>query len=381
MKIVLIGPVYPYRGGIAHYTTHLAHTLAEHAHSVTVHSFRRQYPAWLYPGQSDRDPSQMPLKIQADFYLDPLYPWTWFSLADRLAHSSPDLVLINWWTTFWAPADAVLKVGLKRAGVRLVYLVHNVLPHEEKPWDAWLARLALAGAPAFLAHTPHEADRLARLVPSERISLCPLPVFDMFSLERLSRADAKTRLGLPRDIPVILFFGFIRPYKGLHHLLAAAEVLAKLQVRFLLLVAGEFWEDKSEYISQIELLNLGERVRLVDRYIPNEEIGLYFSAADVFAAPYTGGSQSGAIKIAIDYQLPVVASQVIADELVRQAAGPGLRLVDPLDPEGLAQALVSAWSEPPRIVSPSEDTLTVKASWHRLVQNIERAAGFRPAPD
>ncbi|TLM99460.1 hypothetical protein FDZ73_21815 [bacterium] len=144
MKIVLVGPVYPYRGGIAHYTTMLAKTLQDAGHDVKVISFKRQYPKWLYPGQSDRDPSGEPLTVPASYPLDPLYPWTWTRTVSSICRDKPDMVLFQWWTTFWAPAFAVVAAMLKRRRIRVGFLIHNVIPHEARPWDKILAKMALS---------------------------------------------------------------------------------------------------------------------------------------------------------------------------------------------------------------------------------------------
>ena len=165
MKISVVGPVFPYRGGIAHYTTLLVQNLKQCGHEVQVISFKRQYPAWLYPGESDRDPSLQPLKVDAEFILDPLYPWTWRSAARRVAHEHPDLVIIQWWTTFWAPAYIGLTSAFHARGQRFGYLIHHVLPHENRFWDRWLARMAFRCSDAFLLQNKTEIEHLEQLVP------------------------------------------------------------------------------------------------------------------------------------------------------------------------------------------------------------------------
>jgi glycosyltransferase involved in cell wall biosynthesis len=369
MNIIVIGPVYPFRGGIAHTTTLLSSALSQRYHTQVI-SFRRQYPGWLYPGQSDRDPSQQPLRINAEYLLDPLYPWTWWQTAAVIAHQKPDLVIIQWWTTFWAPAYAVMGSLLRRKGVKLIFLVHNVLPHETRVWDKWLARLALGQGQGFLVLTGRERDRLHALMPGASACVIALPVFPICTGETISREEARRRLNLPEGMPVALFFGLVRPYKGLRYLIEAIARLRDQGRMVYLVVAGEFWEDKGAYQHQIKTLGLANQVRIEDRYIPNEEVGLYFSAADVFVAPYVEGTQSAVVKVALGFDIPIVISQAISSpELVADTA---LRLywVPPKDAEALAGAIASSLCETTQARNPSrmED---MTQNWDEIVEAIE----------
>ncbi|MDP1547596.1 MAG: glycosyltransferase [Anaerolineales bacterium] len=339
MKFVLVGPVYPYRGGIAHYTTMLAQTLAKRGSQFHVVSFRRQYPRWLYPGKSDRDPSQKPLRVNAEYLLDPLYLWTWWQTARRIAEWKPDVAIFQWWTTFWAPAFAVLAFLLRRQGVKVMFVIHNVMPHEPRIWDRWLARLALGQGHSFLVQTGREKERLLSILPQAQTTMSPLPIYDMFAGQRIPIAKAKQRLGLPADEPVALFFGIIRPYKGLRF---AIQAIAELHARdkvVNLLVAGEFWEDVTVYMQLIEQLGLSAQVKIDNRYIPDEEVGLYFSAADVFVASYIGGTQSAAVKMALGFGLPVVISKSLSSADLADETAHRLYWVDPTDVVALADAI------------------------------------------
>ncbi|GAB4500572.1 MAG: glycosyltransferase [Anaerolineales bacterium] len=373
MKFALVGPVYPYRGGIAHYTTMLAQTLIKRGAPTHVVSFRRQYPRWLYPGQSDRDPSQNPLRVDAEYLLDPLYPWTWWQTARRMAEWQPDMVMIQWWTTFWAPAFAALAFLLRRRGIKVMFVIHNVMPHEPRLWDRWLARLALRQGQHFLVQTEREKARLLSLLPQAQTITASLPVYDMFTSQRIPRADAKQKLGLPADEPIALFFGIVRPYKGLRF---AIEALAELRARgskLRLLVVGEFWEDMTVYLRLIESRGLSAQIQIENRYISDEEIGLYFSSADVFVAPYIGGTQSAAVKVALGFGLPIVISRAIISEELENDATHRLYWVDPQDVSALADAMEQGCQEGSSIsalgANPADGS-----EWDRLVDAIESAA-------
>ncbi len=314
MKISVIGPVYPYRGGIAHFTTSLCRELAEAGHQVQAVSFKRQYPDWLYPGQSDKDPSLLHEQVPAQFTLDPFFFWTWWQAARQAADFAPDLVIIQWWTTFWAPAFYVLSAVLNRRRIPCVFCIHNVIPHENRLPDVWLARRVLSNSKGCITLSPNESRRLMELLPSVRIFPARLPVPRV--LHPLGdRRTARKELGLAEDRPVLLFFGIVRPYKGLPVLIDALGILRKEDFSPALLVAGEFWEDVAGYQKQIAQQGLADQVILLNRYIRNEELGSLFSAADAFVAPYTQGTQSAAIKTAMSYRLPILASDHIAGDL------------------------------------------------------------------
>jgi len=314
MKITVVGPVYPYRGGIAHFTTSLSRELTRAGHSVQVISFKRQYPGWLYPGQSDKDPSLLYDQVPAEYSLDPLYIWTWQKTIRMIADFEPKLVVIQWWTTFWAPALAILSAALRRRGIACVFCIHNVVPHENRLPDRWLARKVLSQGKAFITLSPKETDRLRALIPSAVVyqSQLPIPKID---LQPVDRQAARNELGVSCDQRILLFFGIVRPYKGLVTLFEALGLLAQAGIRPFLIVAGEFWEDIQKYHRLIDQLDLTGQVLLENRYIPNEELVKYFSAADAFVAPYIQGTQSAAIKMAMGYQLPILASDQISEDL------------------------------------------------------------------
>jgi glycosyltransferase involved in cell wall biosynthesis len=368
VKVALIGPVYPYRGGIAHYTSLLAQALRQGGHEVLVVSFRRQYPQWLYPGKSDRDPSQQAIAIEAEFILDPLSPLSWRQALRRICAFAPRQVVINWWTTYWGPAFASLASGLRKSSLPVTFLIHNVMPHEPKPWDRWLARRTLRFGSAFIVQSEAERQRLLDLLPQAQVALTSHPIYDMFAAQAQDPAAARQQLGLPAAGSVLLFFGIVRRYKGLSVLLQAMAqpVLASLQP--LLVIAGEFWEDKSRYLEQAQALGLLMQLRVEDRYIPNEEIPLFFSAADLLVAPYTGGTQSGAVKMAMGFGLPAVVSPHLADEIMRSRSNEAVFLAEPDDPGSLADAIFRALNSPRTPLAAPNDN----GGWASLVKTLEQ---------
>jgi D-inositol-3-phosphate glycosyltransferase len=369
MRVVLIGPVYPYRGGIAHYTTLLAQALRARNHEVLLVSFHRQYPGWLYPGKSDRDPSQPTNPIKAEFTLDPLSPASWRQVRRQIAEFDPQLVVFNWWTTFWGPAFASLAGWLRKDGYPVTYLIHNVMPHEPKPWDRMLARWALRSGSRYIVQSDGERQRLLALLPEAHAILASHPVYDMLAGNRLEAGAARAKLGLPAEDIVLLFFGIVRPYKGLSILLQALAQPELSSLRPVLLIAGEFWEEKSRYLEQAQALGLSGQLSIEDRYIPDEEVPNYFSAADLLVAPYTGGTQSGAVKMAMGFGLPVVVSQHLVDESMAAALGKSIFATPPGSPEELAKALLKAIQSPRAEVAAHAGD----SGWESLARLLEQS--------
>ena len=314
MKIVIFGPVYPFRGGIAHYTTILSATFRERSHDVLVISFKRQYPRLLFPGGSDRDPSQRPLaRVPTEYLIDSLQPCSWIAAARRAIREHPDVVVMQWWTPFWALAWFVIGtlLWLSRQGICIVYICHNVLPHEIRPWDRWLARFALHWGHAFIVQSEQEHARFNMLLGRNTVYVVPQPPYTVFAQQRPSKEEARRVLGLSPNIILLLFFGFVRPYKGLDDVILALPEVIKLYNNVHLLIVGEFWESESKYRTLIEKLGLQQYVHIENRYVPNEEIPYYFAAADFFVLSHRVITGSGSLQIARAFGLPVIDRSIL----------------------------------------------------------------------
>jgi glycosyltransferase involved in cell wall biosynthesis len=279
-----------------------------------------------------------------NYWIDSLKPWTWFQTWQRMRRYGPEAIVLQWWTPWWAPAWFLFGL-LNRLSLRkpLIFLCHNVLPHEARWWDPPVARAVLRRGSGFIVQSEEEKERLLALVPSARTTIQPLPILDLLADEDLSREEARARLDLPGDIPVLLFFGIVREYKGLRDLLLALPQIRAHLGGIRLLVAGEFWEDPASYLETIERLGVADAVQIENGYIPNEKARLYFSAADLLIAPYRSVTGSAVVQMAYGFGLPVVTTRIgglaeIVDE------GLGL-LVPPKDADALAGAIVRYFDE------------------------------------
>jgi glycosyltransferase involved in cell wall biosynthesis len=325
LHLGLVGPVLPFRSGIARYTTQLHRALAARDR-VTLVTFRRLYPGWLFPGRSCLEPGhENHVEPGARPVLDSLNPATWLQAARILKSPRPDAVLITWWTFFLAPCLTVLSARLKRAGIPTVFICHNVEDHESAAWKRALSRRTLATSSRFLTHSRADAETLRRLFPNARIATLPLPVFDL-------TPPPKTRL--PRRGRLeLLFFGLVRPYKGLDTLVGAMERLQDTDVW--LTIAGEWWLKDAALRSRISRLR---RVELIDRFLPDTEAADRFARADAVVLPYRQATGAGVIALAYRYGKPVLATRVggLPDVVEEGATG---FLVPPDDPDALAAAI------------------------------------------
>lgn len=366
-RFCLIGPSYPYRGGIAHYTALLAHHLRQ-GHETLLISFTRQYPQWLFPGRSDRDPSRRPLQTPAEYLLDPLSPVSWRRTLRRIRAWQPDAVVVPWWVPFWAPTWMVLGRGIKRLPGRpkLVFICHNVLPHESGRFDRLALRLALAPADAFVVHARSDAERLMLHFPQARVAVTPLPTYEPL----LATDGASLPVTLPDDRPILLFCGFVRPYKGLDVLLDALPlVLSRRPVH--LLVAGEFWHGEAAYRAQIERLGLQDAVTILNRYLPNETLAACLARADLVVLPYRSASQSAIVQLAFGQGIPVITTDVggLADAVMHDSTG---LVVPPENPQALAEAIERYFAEGlgPRFAT-NIHRESGRFAWQRLTEQLE----------
>jgi glycosyltransferase involved in cell wall biosynthesis len=369
LKISIIGPSYPFRGGIAHHTTLLCRHLRAR-HDVTLYTFTREYPRWLFPGETSRDTSRYPLREPCtEPLLDWLNPLTWLRVTARVARARPDLVILPWWSSFWTPQMLTITSLLRQVpGTRLLAICHNIVDHEEHRFSRLCARAVLRRMHDCLVHSVADETRLRALVSTARVTRAFHPLYDFVGPGLVGKTAARTKLGLAGD--TILFFGFVRPYKGLNDLLRALpHVLQRRPVT--LLVAGEFWGGSEAFRRQVHELGLEAAVRCVDRYIPNEDVGLYFSSADLVVLPYLSGTASGVVQMAYGLEKPVVATAVDGLRDVVEDGRTGY-LVPPGEPAALADAIVRFFeNDKEKEFSENIRQYKQRFVWQRLVEIIE----------
>jgi glycosyltransferase involved in cell wall biosynthesis len=311
------------------------------------------------------------LPDDVEYLLDPLGPRTWLQVARRIQYHDPSLVILQWWVPFWAaPFRIVTTLAKRRTEAKVVFICHNVLPHEPSGLDRFWVRLGMGKGDGFITHSPDQAEQLLTIFPNACVRCTPHPTYAAFGTGKWQKEAARQELGFNPQDNLILFFGFVRPYKGLHHLVAAMPVILR-QSEVRLLVAGELWGSGPEVEEQIARLNLGDRVTLINRYISNEEVELFFSAADLVVLPYESATGSGVLQIALGLERPVVVTNVggLAEIVVHGETG---LVVPPGDPAALAEAIVKYFKEnlEPRFVE-NIRRHQARFSWENMVNTIE----------
>lgn len=337
MTIAVVGPMHPYRGGISHFLEKMEEGLLERGHETVPVTFMRQYPELLFPGKTQYVEDAEPSADDPERLLDTLNPWTWYRTARHLVARDPDGVVFNYWMSFFAPAFGTIARYLRHHDIRVMVVVHNALPHERRPGDKMLGRFFLQACDGFVAMSDKVENDLQELGIEAPIRRVNHPLYNTFG-DPLSRSEARAQLGLPEEAPVLLFFGFVRRYKGLHVLLEALPQIIEHLPDARLVVAGEFYDDKAFYESLIEKYQLGPYLHLHDGYVSDEDVATYFSAADVVVQPYVSATQSGVAKIAYHFERPLIMTDVggLAEMMPHEEAG---LVVPPEDPDALAGAV------------------------------------------
>lgn len=327
-KLALLGPISPpFRGGIAQYTGNLRKAMTSICELRTV-SFKRLYPAWLYPGASDREPGlEQTYRSDVLYTLDALDPRTWWAAVRDIANAHCDLVVINWWTLFLAPEFALMATWLRAHGIPSVFLCHNLFDHDSGAFKRMLAMRFLSQASGFVVHTKAQADLLRKTFPAKTIRMHPHPTYDSY--------PPPTKILPKRGRLELLFFGFIRPYKGLDSLIDALALLADSDVH--LTVIGEPWGPPEELVKRV-YSSKAPNIELHLEYVNASTAADYFARADLVVLPYRKATGSGVAAMAYHYDKPVLATRVggLAEVVENGCTG---FLVDPDAPQQLAAIL------------------------------------------
>ncbi len=310
MKIFIIGTAYPYRGGLAAYNERLARQFVAEGNDVTVLTFSLQYPGFLFPGKTQFINGPPPEGLNIIRKINSVNPFNWISAGRRLRKEKPDILVFKYWLPFMAPCfGTIARIARRNRHTRVICIFDNVIPHEKRPGDRQMTRYftsAIDGAVAMSESVLSDLHGFRQDIP---VKLSPHPLFDNFG-SPISKADAVRKLGLDADKPYVLFFGFVRGYKGLDLLLKAFtdEKIRALGLR--LIVAGEFYEDEKPYRDIVSNNKISDIVFFFNRFINDSEVSVFFSAADLVVQPYKSATQSGVTQIAYHFIKPMVVTDV-----------------------------------------------------------------------
>ena len=306
--MILVGPAYPYRGGLAAFNERLARSLQDAGFEVELWTFTRQYPNFLFPGKTQFSTDPAPNGLTIHRKLNSVNPFNWLKVGGQLRKANADLVVFAYWMSFFAPCYGVIARRLRN--VKRIALVHNMVPHERTILDKLLPPFFVKSMDGFVALSESVLNDVAQLDKQQKPKTwSPHPIYDHYGPKE-SRESALEWLGLSKDYRYLLFFGLVRAYKGLDWLIQAFadDRLRKYPVK--LIVAGEFYEDKERYLNMITSFGLGRDVVIRDEFIPDSEVRYYFNAADIVVQPYKSATQSGVTQIAYHFEKPMLVTDV-----------------------------------------------------------------------
>jgi len=306
-KVIIIGPAFPYRN-LSTFNHSLAIAFAEKGADVKIFSFSFQYPSFLFPGKTQYEKGKPPNGIEIISVINSINPFNWFKVASMVKKENPDYVIIRYWLPFMAPCFGTIA-KLIRKNTKIVAITDNIIPHEKRIGDRFLTRYFVKYCDAFLTLSSSVLDDLKKFTNSEEKIFIPHPIYDSFG-EIVEKNKAKKNLELDENGKYLLFFGFVRKYKGLDIML---EVMADRRIKDLgikLIVAGEFYDNKEEYISQIDVLGIKDSIILKSDFIPEEEVKDYFCASDMITQTYRTATQSGVTQIAYHFERPMLVTNV-----------------------------------------------------------------------
>lgn len=369
MNIIILGSAHPLRGGgIATFNERMAYALQEQGHPVTIYSFSLQYPSFLFPGKSQFTDEPAPAGLTIRSVINSINPFNWIYWGNKIRNERPDLVIVRYWLPFMGPCLGTILRRVRGNGhTRIVAITDNVIPHEQRPGDMQFTKYFLKPCDAFLTMSKDVLQDLKQFTDKPAL-YTPHPLYDNYGAP-VTRSEALIKLRLPEERNYLLFFGFIRKYKGLDLLLEALDDPRIRGGKTDLIVAGEFYGDASFYTDIIRSKGLEGRVHLFTEFIPNDQVRYYFCAADLIVQPYRTATQSGITQIAYHFEKPMVVTNVggLAENVPDGRVG---FVADPT-PESIATAIDRFLQLPDHSVMHASLILEKqKYSWENFVARL-----------
>ena len=368
-KIIVIGPAYPLRGGIAAFTERLSDELFKQGNDVSIETYSFQYPKFLFPGKTQLSTEENTSKVPIQVSLNSINPFNWISLGKRLKKAKPDIVIFKYWIPFMAPALGTLARIIKKNKVtKCIALAHNILPHEKRIGDRCLSKYFIKAMDGFLVLSESVKKDLESFNFKKPVRISSHPLYDHFG-ELLKREEALRILQLDTDYNYLLFFGFIREYKGLDLALKALASAKLKGLKLKLIVAGEFYSEAKSYHDLVNKLSISDRVIFRSDFISDSLVPAYFSAADLIVQPYKDATQSGVTQIAYHFNKPILVTNVggLPELVPHKKAG----YVSSLDTEEIASYILDFFKEKrEKEFSANIFELKKKYSWKLFVERF-----------
>ncbi|MCQ2607544.1 MAG: glycosyltransferase [Bacteroidales bacterium] len=310
MRIVILGTAYPYRGGLSAFNERLATELQNEGHEVEIYTFTLQYPSLLFPGKTQYSSEPAPAHLNIKRRVNSCNPFNWFSVGRELQKNKPDMLITKYWLPFMSPCfGSIARMVACNGHTKILSILDNIIPHEHRIGDKIFSKYFVNVTQGFVAMSKSVLADLSLFDEKKPRKFCPHPLYDHYGT-LLDKKTAREKLQLPVDGKYVLFFGFIRDYKGLDILLEAMADQKLRDEKITLIVAGEFYSNSEKYLNLIDSLGIADQVKLCTDFIPDSEVNLYFSACDIVAQPYKTATQSGVTQIAFHFEKPMLVTNV-----------------------------------------------------------------------
>lgn len=370
-KIIIIGPAYPLRGGgIATFNERLAKEFIDEGFDTTIYTFSYQYPSFLFPGKTQYSAEPPPENIPIKIKISSINPINWISVGNQLKKIKPDIIVVRYWLPFMGPClGTILRKVKKNQHTKVICIADNILPHEKRPGDKIFTKYFLKPIDGFITMSQKVLGDLNQFAKNKPAQLVPHPLYDNFG-EKISKTEARKKLSINEDDKVILFFGFIRKYKGLDILLEAFKILKstnKIQ-NLKLLIAGEFYDDEKNYETLLNDPTIKNELILHTHFISNSEVKYYLCATDCVIQPYRSATQSGVTPLAYHFEIPMIVTNVgglpslVPDKKVGLIAEP--------NPESIAEKIGEYFDLGEEYFLPNLKEEKKKYSWKNMVKAI-----------
>ncbi|MDR3715283.1 MAG: glycosyltransferase [Puia sp.] len=374
--VIIIGPAHPLRGGLATFDQRLATEFLDQGYDCTLYSFSLQYPSFLFPGTTQYSTDPAPSRLKIVTCINSINPFNWLKTGRALKKMKPDTIVVRFWLPLMGPAlGTILRIVKKNRHTRIIAITDNIKPHEKRPGDTAFTRYFLRSCNAFITMSEKVMKDLRTFEKDKPARQVLHPLYDNFG-EPISKEEARDtlrrKMGLPTGSTdkIVLFFGFIRKYKGLDILLTAMSDQRIRNSGIRLLIAGEFYEEEKPYREQIEQTGIGSELILATEFIPDNDVRYYICAADVIIQPYRNATQSGVTPLAYHFERPMIVSNVggLPALVPHEKAG----LVAEPEPTAIADAILRFFELGENYFIPHLRREKEKYSWPKLLETIEQ---------
>ena len=377
MRVIIIGPAHPLRGGLASYNERLAKQFIDEGNEVTIYTFSLQYPSFIFPGTTQYSTESKPSNLTINVCINSINPFNWIKVGNNLKNEKPDLVIVRYWLPFMGPClGFILRQIKKNKQTKIVCIADNIIPHEKRFGDKAFTKYFVQPVDAFITMSDKVMTDLKLFAPTKPTQLVAHPLYDNFG-EKVSKEEARLKLGIKNEELILLFFGFIRKYKGLDLLLNAMKIIKNSKFNIQnskLLIAGEFYEDRKAYDEQIEKLDLQENLILHTDFIPDSEVKYYLCAADVVVQPYKNATQSGVTPLAYHFEKPMIVTNV--GGLPSLVPNNKVGLIAEPNAESIAEKIIDYFTKGEAYFLPHLIEEKKKFTWSKMTASIKQIAGL-----